>query len=183
MAHYYYFMTSLPLLSLTMSEPPSIEGLWSSSEYVLSSRDRELIEALLQDLPSEGKGFFGKWQEFQKELNYTLMRHRASSLGRSLKEAYPMSSQIEVWQIAQGVFSRENPLERELYLIDQLFSLLNSWSANYSPFGLETFMIYLLQLKLIHRFSQFKQKLGEANFDQIYRSLRDKILNNDRGIL
>lgn len=178
---YYYLMPSLPSLSLTMNDPPSFDKIWESSSELLSPQNKDLVKALWEETPISTKGLAQRWQNFKKELDLNLIKHRSQSLGRSLKENFIASSDFEVLRISQTVWQKDNPLEREIYLLEELFFLLDQWQPQNS-FSFDSFIIYLLKLKLVNRIVLFKQEKGLASFDSIYNDLRDKILKNDRGV-
>lgn len=178
---YYYLMPSLPSLSLIMNEPPSFDKIWESSSEMLSSQEKDLIKALWEDKPIHTKGLASRWQNFKRELDQSLIKHRSQTLGRTLKESFIASSDFEVLRISQTVWQKSNPLERELYLIEETFFLLDQWQPQ-NPFSFDAFLIYILKLKLVNRIVLFKQEKGLESFDSIYNDLRDKILKNDRGV-
>lgn len=178
---YYYLMPSLPSLSLTMNDPPSFDRIWEASSELLSQQDKDLVKALWEDKPIHTKGLAQRWQNFQRDLDLSLIKQRSQTLGRSLKEAFLASPDFEVLRISQTVWQKDNPLEREIYLLEEIFFLLDQWQPQ-NPFSFDSFIIYLLKLKLVNRVVLFKQDKGLANFDSIYNDLRDKILKNDRGV-
>lgn len=186
MSQYYYIISSLPSLFSEMSSPPDLNETLDSLQ-LLSENDRNHLLASLdwkKGIVSFSHPLVKNWQDFQRELVYSLAKQRAQYWGMTFKgETIGSVSMTEVWEILQGLWQKDNPLEREKYLIEKQFDYLTQMESLYKYFSLEYIIIYFLKLQLIHRRSSFQFEMGQVKFNQIYESIKKKILNSDWGIL
>jgi len=161
--NYYYFVASLPMLSLTTPPPFSMERFLDLCDDQLSAPDRAAMDDLLAG-PTASTGshpFVRKWRNGEVQLRNTVAQARAA---REKRDATPFLREHEGYDlmIDEGVsdaFSQEDPLSRELTL-DRLRWQLAGDAVGGNLFSESAVFAYALRLSLAARWAALDDEQG-----------------------
>ena len=174
MAEYYYFASTLPMLSMDREPPVTYEEFMRSASEHLSKKDYHDLSMAVFGENSGGASIpvVRDWQFFAGRLSSAINRIRASRLGFSGYENGETDREME--ERARDIVENRNPLEGEKAVLSAYFDFLSSYESG-SPFSSKSLMIYALKLQLIERLRAFDEKKGRAEFDRLYSSIEEDI--------
>ncbi len=159
----------------------------SYSEFVeragryLSSKDAAAIEQACLQVPSDGKTpgstaavpLLAHYYRWERALRNELVLLRSQRLHKSA-ELYLKPGDVE-WDAlrsAQAAFASDNPLEGEMLLERDRWSLIDRLSTNHF-FDMDYLAAYALKLQSLARRHRFEPGTGEEGYKTVYRSVLD----------
>lgn len=171
---FYYFVASLPSLSLTGPPPIEIEEFRADARRILDPATADEVDVLLGgDLACLKSDFAARWRAAETQLRNALARTRAVQLDLDptphQKPYIGFSNYIE--QAVVEAFAKSNPLERELSLDRFRWSLLDEWARG-EPFGEAMVFAYALKLKMTHRWALLNDETGRAQLEETVKRVR-----------
>ncbi|HMP76822.1 MAG TPA: DUF2764 family protein [Kiritimatiellia bacterium] len=168
---FYYFVASLPALSLSAPPPLAAETFLADARRLLDEDTVREIEALLAG--GGTSALAARWHAATTQLRNALARTRAVRLDLDpaphLRPHDGFSNYIE--QAVVEAFAKPNPLERELSLDRFRWSLLDEW-AREEPFGLNAVLAYALKLKLSSRWGVATDEDGRKRLAETVSAVR-----------
>ncbi len=183
MNNYYYFASSLPLLSLDGKLPFSSIDFLADCQRLVSASDYVLIENLL----SEGSAaietsnqFYNQWKESVRKFRNELVFYRSvkmqkdpSAYVRGMRYSEPYFSEV----IDQAAKS-SNPMTAEKMMDFVQWQFLDEMCVCHY-FDFEFIMCYGLKLKILERYNEFNSSKGkdflEKLTEEIISKSREKI--------
>jgi hypothetical protein len=117
--NYYFFVSSLPSLSLQDAPPLSLDNFAALCAEHLTKGDFKAVLALINDTPEHSdNGFVRSWTRKETMLRNAITKIRAARLRKDpaghLREQADYDSYFE--KAASDAFSKSTPVERELAL-------------------------------------------------------------------
>ena len=172
---YYYFVASLPTLTLGAPASASLADFRAEAVRLLPAETVAELEAVLQaDHGSARSTFAARWFAAETQLRNAVARTRAARRGVEalpfLHEHAGFSVQIE--QAVTEAYGRGNPLERELALDRLRWAQLEELSRE-SPFGVEAVLAYGLKLQLVERWAGLTDEAGQAALQAAVKQVRE----------
>ncbi|MBF0385543.1 MAG: DUF2764 family protein [Candidatus Omnitrophica bacterium] len=171
---YYYFISSLPLVSLEGKLPLSTEEFLSYAGEHLTNRELGMLRSVLsgENMPSiESNDFIHKWNVFNHDLSNEKARFRAqlngkdplNSLIHPVKENYNLAAVINQAQEAANPFLAEKTIDsaRWSHLEELTF-------GHY--FDFEYIVSYAIKLQIAERYSRYSLD----DHKSIYRGYEEK---------
>jgi hypothetical protein len=159
---FYYFVASLPALTLAAPPPQSFAAFRAEVARLLPpSVGRELDAVVAGGAPGAGSGFASAWHDHEVQLRNAVARARAlrrnEEVAPFLKPCRGFSLAIE--QAVGEAYGKPNPLERELAL-DQIRWSSADELARTEAFGLEAVLAYGVKLKMVERWAALSDEAG-----------------------
>ena len=168
---FYYFVASLPALSLSAPPPLATEAFLADARRLLDGDAVRELEGVLAG--GGASALAARWRAAETQLRNALARARAVRLDLDatphLRAHEGFSNYIE--QAVVEAFAKPNPLERELSLDRFRWSLLDEWSRE-EPFGLNAVLAYGLKLKLSSRWGVATDEDGRKCLDETVAAVR-----------
>ena len=175
MAEYYYFASTLPMLSMGKELPITYEEFMAKAREQLSKKDyRDLEKAVFSSsADAAGNPVVREWQEYSEKIRAVMNSVRAEKLGFPGYEVVSGGEKIFEDRI-RSIVEDLDPLEGERALLGMYFDFLSSREGG-SPFSSRALMIYSLKLQLMERSSSFSQEKGLEEFDRLYKEIETDI--------
>lgn len=170
---YYYFVASLPLLSLEGPPPLSSEDFLSMCDRLLRPQDSETMRSLSADPVAEDPSPFAQaWRDREIQLRNALVRIRAARMGRDASPYLRVERTVDaaVEKVATDAFSRPNPGERERE-IDQFRWRQLEDLAGLGLFSESVVFAYGLKLKILERWATVDASKGQEIVEAIVTRL------------
>jgi len=175
--HYYYMVSSLPMLAYDTERFMSEEEFLDSCESTVSPQDYRLLKNTSL-IPADTEEFshpvLEKWNSWERSLRNDLVKIRAGRKGVD-GDKYVASGAIEtgLQNIARDACTAATPLEAEIILDKARWEYLENLEAGHY-FDLGKLIIYYLQVQLLQRRSRLIKEKGLAAFDEIYAAITGK---------
>mgnify|MGYP001174188061 CR=1 FL=1 len=169
MSRYYYFVASLPSLSLTAPAPVTLDDFTAGARQQLSPPDIAELDALLAgQLDSVRQDFSRDWLNANRQLRNAAARTRALRLGVDERKYQREHTgfRVDAEGAVDDAFSRANPLERELALDRYRWALADELSLG-DPFGLPAILAYAVKLNLCLRWQALTPEKGRERLEEI----------------
>jgi len=174
--NYYYFMASLPPVSLTGVPPVGLEVFLADARRLLDAKLVATLEAALERGFEGVRGAAGEpLRAAEVLLRNAIARTRAA---RRDEDATPFLKpvcggwfSVEVESVVAEAFGKPNPLERELVFERYRWELLEEWSRT-TPFGERAVLAYAMKLKMAHRWAQLNDEAGRARLNETVAQVR-----------
>lgn len=172
--NYYYFMASLPTVSLTGVPPLGLEVFLADARRLLDAELVATLEAALERGFEGMRGALGdRLRGAEVLLRNAIARTRAARRDEDatlyLKPARGYSAAVE--SVVAEAFGKPNPLERELVFERYRWELLEEWSRA-TPFGEGAVLAYATKLKMAHRWAQLNDEAGRARLNETVAQVR-----------
>lgn len=171
---YYYFVASLPALTLGMPAPMSLDAYQAQADRLLAPVDASRVRALLAgDVAASGEGLPARWFAAETQLRNAIARTRAARLGvdaASYQRVHAGFSQA-IEMAVLDAYAKPNPLERELHLDRFRWSLLEDFSRG-EPFGMAAVLAYAVKLRLCARWTASTDEAGRARLKESVAAVR-----------
>ncbi len=179
--NFYYFVASLPPVSLTGAPALDMEVFLADARRLLDAGTVAKIESLLEG------GFEGipgasaeRLRDAEVLLRNAIVRTRAAKADVDAaafqKPARGFSQQVE--QVVTEAFAKPNPLERELTLDRFRLALLDDWTRA-TPFGESAVLAYAMKLKMAHRWARLNDEAGRARLNATVTQVRAALAGAD----
>lgn len=170
----YYFVASLPTLSLSGPPPLATEVFLADAHRILGPAFAAQLEALLENrADGAANSFAARWQFAEAQLRGAVARTRAARLGLDVADyqnpQIPFNSAVE--RAAVEAFAKPNPLEREMALDRFRWSLLEDW-VRAAPFSEAYVFAYALRLRMAHRWARLTDEAGYARLEETVGRVR-----------
>lgn len=169
--HYYYTVSSLPLLAYDTERFMSEEEFLDCCEATITPQDYQLLKNVSL-VPSNREEFLHpvleKWSSWERSLRNDLVKMRAGRKGvDGDKYVAPGTIETGLHNIARDAFGAATPLEAEISMDRARWEYLENLEAgHYFDFG--KLIIYFLQLQLLQRRSKLVKEKGRVAFEEIY---------------
>ncbi len=175
--HYYYTISSLPMLAYDTERFLSEEEFLDCCESTVSPRDYRLLKntsLLPADTEDSSHPVLERWNSWERSLRNDLVKIRAGRKGVD-GDKYIAAGAIEtgLQNIARDACTAVTPLEAEIILDRARWEYLESLEAGHY-FDLGKLIIYYLQLQLLQRRSLLIKEKGMTAFDEIYAAITGK---------
>ena len=172
--HYYYMVSSLPMLAYDTERFMSEEEFLDCCESTVSPHDYRLLKntsLVPADSEESSHPVLEKWNSWERSLRNDLVKIRAGRKGVD-GDKYVASGAIEtgLQNIARDACAAATPLEAEIILDRARWEYLENLEAGHY-FDLGKLIIYYLQLQLLRRRSRLIKEKGLAAFDEIYAAI------------
>lgn len=180
---FYYFVASLPAVSLSAPPPLSADAYLAEARRLLDPAAVTELEALLSgDGEAARSALAARWRAANTQLRNACARTRASlqdvESAPHLRDHAGFSNYIE--QAVVEAYAKANPMERELSLDRFRWALLEEWSRE-SPFGLEAVLAYGLKIKLAERWARLSDEAGRARLNETVAQVREAFAQRAEG--
>lgn len=172
MASRYYFLSSLPMISFSLSSPMTWESFLYQAKGNVSDSDYALLVSL-EDSEAEGCAFLKSYKAFCTSLDGAINEKRNVSLGRSAKSALD-SSDYEIQKTCKAVFEAKDPLEAELLIMKSRFEYLDSLKG-FENFSRSALLCYALQLRILIRKDLFTKENGNSEYQRLFSELQKQM--------
>lgn len=171
----YYFVASLPTLSLSGPPPLAIEVFLADAQRILGPDMAAQIEALLENRADGAVNkFAARWRAAETQLRGALARMRATKLGLDAADyqqpQVPFNSSVE--RAVVDAFAKPNPLEREMALDRYRWTLLDDW-VRAEQFSESAIFAYTLKLGMTHRWARLTDEAGYARLEETVTRVRE----------
>lgn len=175
MAEYYYFASTLPMLTMGKELPITYAEFMEKAREQLSRKDyRDLEKAVFSSSSdSAGSSIVREWQEYSEKISRMMNAVRAEKLGF---DGYQMASGGEkmLEDKVRSIVEDMDPLQGERAVLGMYFDFLSTREGG-SPFSSRALMIYALKLQLMERSSSFSPEKGLEEFDRLYKDIETDI--------
>ncbi len=178
MDKYYYFASSLPLLSFEGKIPFSIEDFLNDCERLMGTADYQLMKHLLQD-DSEAVDtqnvFLNEWVENVRKFRNEMVFYRSSKIHKD-PNAYVRGTRYPApyfMGVLESASKTGDPLAAEKMMDYVRWQFLDNMCANHY-FDFEFIMCYGLKLKLLERYDAFNSPRGKEYFVQMKEEIAAK---------
>ncbi len=189
MGTYYYFAATLP--TPQMGAPPPM----TSAEYLtrcsraLAPRDLAVVAAAVLVSPPDGppaatvaSRLLTRYYAWERSARNELVRLRARRLERPSEPWVRVTLQDDVApRVAQAIFGAGSPLEAELQLERERWSLIRSLGALH-VFDLEALAAYRLELQILERLGRLREAEGEARYREAYAAILGATQSSETGV-
>lgn len=170
----YYFVASLPTLSLTGKPPVTVEEFLADARRIVGDEFGDQLEVLLgTSATTTTNRFVRRWLMAERQLGLALARARAARLGVDAGEyqnaGVPFGSEAE--RAVVEAMAKSNPLEREQSLDRFRWTLLDDWTRS-TPFGEAYVFAYALKLKMAHRWARLTEESGYSRLEETVTRVR-----------
>jgi hypothetical protein len=190
MANYYYFVATLPSLMPGSVAPFSFEEFLEKAGRFLKPSDMETLAAAALFLPEDGDTplpaaalpLLKQYYRWERGLRNELVRLRAQRMQKLAdKHLKPGDVEWDALRVAQAAFAADNPLESELLIEKDRWSLIERLATN-CFFDMNYLAAYALKLQALQRRERFKQAEGEVGYQTVYTSvLQSADYRNETG--
>lgn len=171
---FYYFVASLPMISLTAPPPLTTDAFMADARRLLDRETVAELEALMSGAwDRAGGAFAARWRDAETQLRNALARARAvqQELDPTPYLRPHAGFSVYVEQAVVEAYAKANPLERELSLDRFRWALLEEW-ARTNPFGRDAVLAYGMKLALAHRWAALSDEKGRARFEATVQAVR-----------
>ena len=168
--HYYYYMASLP--SLSMDEPPPVSSaeFMRNCQRLLEPRDWSALSRLMQPGESgkSSRPFIRRWRDAEASMQNTTARMRGARLKRDATQYMHAEEQFDASaeQAALDAFSRRDPAAREESL-DRFRWRQIEMLAGTDMFSVDALFAYALKLRIAERWASFDREKGRRRMEAI----------------
>lgn len=174
---FYYFVASLPTLSLAGSPPLALEAFLSDARRLLSAATADELDALVGDDPTRAtSAFAAQWREAEAQLRNASAKVRAAKLDVDpavyQKPGVEFNSHAE--RAVAEAFAKSNPLEREMALDRHRWTLLEEWVRS-AQFSEDAVLAYGLKLKMAHRWARLSDEAGRTKLTEAVERVRGTV--------
>ncbi len=176
MSQYYFFVASLPTLSLTSDRRPSTPAFLAHCRGNISERDFQLLSRALIDPPQQlvtESSLLTEWTAFEMGLRNELARQRAGNRGvdpaediRHDRTGETHTGRVGLSELVREAQNQATPLATEEFLIRARWRVLDDLETGHY-FDSERVLVYYLKLQLLERRSAFTKNAGEERFTQL----------------
>lgn len=178
MAYYYYLMAQLPAILPGTPLACGFDEFYELASRFLSHRDLIILNRLTLEPPRStsptGSLVADEWLDRERSLRLALEKIRSTkkSISNSLTmdEIESLGVRISISQVASTAAANENPLEAELYLIEQRMAWLQELRGNHF-FDSEAVFLYGITLLLRERGDLFTVEAGRDAYTIIYTQI------------
>jgi hypothetical protein len=171
---FYYFIASLPEVTLTAPPPWTMAEFLEEARRLLDPATVAELEAIVADGAEMATSkLAARWRAAETQMRNALARSRAARLDLDASPFLRLHDGFSAY-IEQAVieaFAKSNPLERELSLDRFRWSLLDEWSRE-EPFGLNGLLAYALKLKVSERWGRFGDEEGRKRLAETVAAVR-----------
>lgn len=174
---YYYFIASLPALTLASPPPWTLDRFLEEARRLLDPAVVAEIEAIVEPGAARARSeLAARWRAAETQLRNAIARSRAIRLE---KDPAPYQRPHEGYSVyiehaVVEAYAKPNPLERELSLDRFRWSLLEEW-AREEPFGVNALLAYALKLRLSERWGRFTDDEGRARLEETVEAVRKSL--------
>jgi hypothetical protein len=183
LSRYYYLVSSLPVLLIEAEAPITEQYFIDMCKSRLTAADLLLLQqAVLLPVgqPYPRNGTLDRWFSWEHALRNELVKLRATALSRD-PHAYFRGDEAgiidftEIEGIARDALGQQTPLISEESLIKARWNFLDGLEIGHY-FDIDRVIIYYLKLQLLLRKELFKADEGKEEFERIYTSISEPIL-------
>lgn len=168
---YYYFVASLPALSLGAPPPLDRARFEADAARLLSPEDVLRLRTL-----ADGEGddaFAARWRSMETQLRNAAARVRAARLGVDaaphLRTHAGFSVHLEA--AVTDAYAKPNPMDRELTLDRFRWQFLDEASRG-DPFGFAAVQAYALKLRIAERWAALTDEAGAQRLQEAVAAVR-----------
>lgn len=182
MSSYFYFPATLPALLASASAPPlSHEAFMEQASRFLTAKDLAVLGGARLFLPEDGSfpvtvsssPLLARYYRWELALRNELARLRAGRLQKPVdRYVKPGEPEWDAQRTAQAAFQAEDPLQAELLVERERWSLIETLATN-KFFSLEYLIAYALLLQVLERRARFDLQRGQEGYRAVYRSVLD----------
>jgi len=176
---YYYFLASLPSLSLDGPPPPSPARFAAACAHGLSSAERAHVTAALEGRAETSlHPALQEWAARETQLRNAVARHRAARLRREREPGTRPHAGFDVC-LERGVadvMGRPDPLERERALEELRWRIADDLARPDDPFGFAAVLRYALHLRMAWRWETMRPEEGERVLGELIEENLDRLL-------
>lgn len=179
MANYYYFVATLPSLMPGSAAPFGLGDFLEKAGRFLKKADLDTLAATTLCIPDDGDTplpaaslpLLKQYYRWERGLRNELVRLRAQRLQKAAdKHLKPGDVEWDALRVAQAAFAADNPLESELLIEKERWTLIERLATN-CFFDMNYLAAYALKLQALQRRERFKQAEGEAGYQTVYSSV------------
>ena len=178
MSEYYYFVSTLPMLSVDRSVPITYQDFLSKAKEQLSRKDYEDLRSASFD--ADGKAharLVRSWQSFVSSVKDELIYQRAKRLGIAGYER-PSYLPKELADRIEDAVNDDNPLDAEKEILSLYFDFLSDNDSS-SQFSSDALMVYGLKLQILERLESFDTEKGRAEFGRLFKDIQKEIFDKE----
>lgn len=182
MAQYYYLMAQLPSIGFGSKPPFKYEEFREIASRYINKKDREILKTLSLEPSRVGEKvssrFLRKWYDFETSLRLALRELRAGKLKWegveiSYEEHNKVLSSYYAKNVANQVFSIDDPLQAELFLDKKRFEFLDSIKTQ-DAFSSDSLFLYAIMLLILIREEGFSKEEGVKEYKGLYSDILSK---------
>lgn len=176
MASYYYFMSTLPMLSFDRKLPFDWAAFLSLAKGNVGRSDYEALSSLtLQG--GGGTPFCRQWAEFYGGFEEALAEGRARARGAQAPgKARAAASDPGAASCVGEALAEENPLKAELLMLRFLFRRAEEMGGA-ELFGQRALMAYAVKLLILLRKARFSTLDGKAEYERLFSNMRSIVFD------
>lgn len=172
MARYYFTVSSLPELKLFSPPPLTIEEFFSHCTTEVSRGHTAVLRGIAENREDVSHPVLDIWKQYISDLNHELAYQRAERLDRPQDTARYGGRDIR--EAARHLLAVSSPLEAEKELLAVQWDLAESLEPGHL-FDETKLILYLIQLRILHRYAQFEQQAGKDQFKSIFSHVQTRI--------
>jgi len=172
---YFYFVASLPSLSLGAAPPIPYRQFAEDFPRFLNPGDARILAAATLEYPAggpdpaaHGSAALTAWFQWDCALRNELARLRGQELGRDAEawvhEGFPYPDAVAA---ARTAFAAPSPLEGEMALGRARWDAMDRLRGTHY-FDREALVVYALELQLLERLAAFDAAAGSAEYHDLY---------------
>jgi len=172
---YYYFVSSLPMLSFEDEKIPiKREDFLSDCRRLLSTKDYTLMEKFfgqIDPLIKAGNDVLDKWLEFEHNLKNEMVFYRCQRLKKDFLSYVRGSRSADPYLVdaIQGALKSSNLFSFEKMMDFVRWEFLEELSLQHY-FDFEYLLIYSIKLQILERQAEFNSPRGKDIFEEFKSS-------------
>ena len=168
MRKYYYFLASLPSLSITCENSLAPDNFLNLAKYYCHPNDFASVSRALLTF-NDGKSdflFLRKWLNWEKSLRYALALARKENVNFKYELPEAPENLISI-DAAQKALNEKNPFIAETIIDKARWTFIEELeSGNF--FNLNNLFAYYLKLQLLERRRAMTEEYGASAFEALY---------------
>ncbi len=172
MARYYFTVSSLPELQLFSPPPLTVEEFFSHCTTEVSHVHTAVLKAIAEGSEDISHPVLDTWNQYADDLNHELAYQRAERLDRPHEPTRHGGRDIR--EAARHLLAVSSPLEAEKELLSVQWDLAESLEPGHL-FDETKLILYLLKLRILHRYAQFEQQAGKDQFKSVFSHVQSRI--------
>jgi hypothetical protein len=179
MAHYYYLLSSLPMLTFGETPPLTDDDFMATCRSMLEATLVEALEAVTPE-PEHIPGSPAEqaWQVWETHIRNTLAKQRAAALGKD--PAAWLRAEADVFpgdrRRAEAAADNADPLTREKELDRLRWSRLDELAVGHD-FDFDALVIYRLRLLILEK---WRRRSPETGLEQRDALIEEGVKQADR---
>ncbi len=164
--NHYYFVATLPMLTLDETPDISLETFRSDCARHLPASVAAVATALSGehgDIVEGGGTFVARWHDAENQVRNAVARARATRRGMDIsRDLRPVGAfDVAMEKAVQEAFTRATPLERE-HAIDTCRWTKVDELAGHDAFSTASVFAYAVKLAIAHRWAALDERTGAA---------------------